>query len=82
MLFQKERGQFLTQQTRHLLPLGERNEVVLVRLGEHSLECSTGAQQPTLAKCLPILAVQKSPTFHGGSSKTALNVESADRESC
>jgi hypothetical protein len=72
VLFQQEGGELLAQQTGHVLAFRKRHELVLVRLGEHPLERLPRAQQPPLAKRLPILAMQKWPTFHGGSSKMGL----------
>lgn len=72
MLFQQESSQLFAQEAGHVLAFCEREELILVYLSEHPLERLPRAQQPPLAKYLPILATQKLPTFHGGSSKKGL----------
>jgi hypothetical protein len=71
MLLEKEGSQLLTEQTGHVLALGEGHELVLVRFGEHALECLPRAQQPPFAQCLALPAMQKSSAFHGVSPKAA-----------
>jgi hypothetical protein len=65
MLFQKEGGQFIPQQTSHVFAFRKRHQLILVRLGKHPLKGLTRSEQPPLAKLLPILPTQKWTTFHG-----------------
>ncbi len=82
MLLQEEAGQFLAKQAGQVLPLGERDQLLLVGLGEHALERLPGAEQPAFTQGLPLLAMQKSATFRGVSPKKGLKVRTADWESC
>lgn len=59
MLFQKKRRQLLAQEDGHVLPLGERDQLILVRLAKHPFKRLARAKQPPLAKCFPILPAQK-----------------------
>jgi hypothetical protein len=69
VLFQKEGGKLLAQQTSPVLALGQCHQLILVGLREHPLKGLASALQPTLAQGLSILPAQKRTTFHGISPK-------------